>query len=72
LAKSEARAPKAGYGYMSKDKLNHTTGFTVSNDYGHIPGLRVKGANFKHNRLSQSANKSDGFRLSGGGVRKSV
>jgi hypothetical protein len=62
LAKSEARAPKAGYGYINKDRMNHTTGFTVSNDYGHIPGLRVKGQNFDQRRRTAQASRSDGFR----------
>jgi len=65
LAKSEAKAPKSGYGYINKDRMNHTTGFMVSNDYGHIPGLRHSGSNFTHRgvrRSTTAATKSDGFR----------
>jgi len=39
--KNELRSPKRGYGYQTKEELEVlATGFTVANDYGHIPGLR--------------------------------
>ena len=38
--KVASKTPKPGYGYLPKELLSHTTGFTLANDFGHIPGLR--------------------------------
>jgi hypothetical protein len=39
--KNDIRSPKRGYGYNTLEELEPlATGFTIANDYGHIPGLR--------------------------------
>merc|ERR1740115_307031 len=46
--KVEVKQPKRGYGYLDLNKPNTlAVGSTVSNDFGHIPGLRG-GARLKY------------------------
>lgn len=40
IEKQAIKTPKPGYGYAPKAAMTATTGFTLSNEYGHIPGLR--------------------------------